>query len=41
MAVAGSWDQAFLDRQVRQLRAVQSRGNFLPSDVSPEEVFWP
>lgn len=34
------WDRAFLDRQVRQLRIVQGRGDFLPSTVSPEEVFW-
>lgn len=37
----GRWDRAFLDRQIRQLRLVQSRGDFLPSHVSPEEVFWP
>ncbi len=35
------WDRAFLDRQIRQLQLVQARGDFLPSHVSPEEVFWP
>jgi hypothetical protein len=35
------WDRAFLDRQIRQLRLVQTRGDFLPGHVSPEEVFWP
>ncbi|MCS7234495.1 MAG: ABC transporter substrate-binding protein, partial [Armatimonadota bacterium] len=34
------WDRAFLDRQVRQIRTVQSRGDFLPTNVRPEEVFW-
>jgi len=35
------WDRAFLDRQVRQIRIVQGRGDFLPANVRPEEVFWP
>lgn len=34
------WDRAFVDRQIRQIRIVQSRGDFLPGHVSPEEVFW-
>jgi ABC-type nitrate/sulfonate/bicarbonate transport system substrate-binding protein len=33
------WDRAFLDRQVRQIRVVQARSDFLPN-VPPEEVFW-
>jgi ABC-type nitrate/sulfonate/bicarbonate transport system substrate-binding protein len=37
----GRWDRAFLDRQVRQIRIVQGRGDFLPANVRPEEVFWP
>lgn len=35
----GRWDRAFLDRQVRQIRIVQGRTDFLPK-VPPEEVFW-
>ncbi len=37
----GRWDRAFLERQVRQIRIVQGRGDFLPTTVRPEEVFWP
>ncbi|MDR7529972.1 MAG: hypothetical protein QN213_04340, partial [Armatimonadota bacterium] len=33
------WDPPFLDRQVRQIRIVQARSEFLPN-VPPEEVFW-
>ncbi len=34
------WDAAFLDRQVRQIRLVAGKGDFLPAHVRPEELFW-
>ena len=34
------WDAAFLDRQVRQIRLLVGKGEFLPSKVRPEELFW-
>lgn len=34
------WDAAFLDRQIRQIRLVAGKGDFLPAHVRPEELFW-